>query len=107
MIYDAEHIDSPRISYEGGACFVRACEKCGRYVKADPTVFTGDAGLHPGPNATCARCGRTRMIFEGFFEAEVLLARSQRVLLRTYWNRSVRSASSSAASSTSSAEADR
>lgn len=56
-----------RVQYEGGATFVRHCITCGRYVKPDRTIKENDeAGLHPGPNATCKKCGRTRMIFEGF-----------------------------------------
>jgi hypothetical protein len=59
-----------RISYEGGvmfgdAVFVPRCE-CGRYVKPDPTVQVGERGLKPGPNATCRKCGRVEMYFEGF-----------------------------------------
>lgn len=61
-----EYENMRRISYEGGACFVPVCEKCGRFVKSDETVLTNDDGLHPGPNATCKKCGRTRMLFEGF-----------------------------------------
>lgn len=56
-----------RIVYGEGATFVPACETCHRFVKADKTVMVSDeAGLHPGPNATCKRCGRVRMHFEGF-----------------------------------------
>lgn len=68
-----EYVEGPRITYDGGACFVRVCfqredggQGCGRFVKADAFVLTGDAGLHPGPNATCKKCGRVRMGFEGF-----------------------------------------
>ena len=64
-MYEYEKV--PRVSYQGGATFVRVCEKCFRFVKADKTVKCNDAiGLHPGPNATCKKCGRTRMLFEGF-----------------------------------------
>lgn len=73
MMWD-EWIEGPRITYEEGATFVRVCFKredgkpgCGRFVRADPTVLTSDAGLHPGPNATCSKCGRVRMGFEGFY----------------------------------------
>ena len=57
-----------RITYgKDGATFVPVCETCGRFVKADKTVKIGEySGLHPGPNATCSKCGRTRMPFEGF-----------------------------------------
>ena len=55
--------DSP----EGQSIFVPVCETCGRFVKADDTVKFSDNGLHPGENATCSKCGRTHMLFEGFF----------------------------------------
>ena len=63
---DATYENTRRIQYDGGATFVPVCECCGRFVKADDTVLTNDFGLHPGPNATCSKCGRTRMLFEGF-----------------------------------------
>ena len=60
---------------EDGYTFVPVCRSCGRYVKADPTITTR---IVPGteehwcpamepmePNATCARCGRTAMVWEG------------------------------------------
>ena len=56
-----------RIVYgDSGATFVPVCVKCGKFVKADETIFIGEGGLKPGPNATCKKCGRTEMIFEGF-----------------------------------------
>ena len=63
-----EYENMRRISYEGGACFVPVCMTCGRFVKADEAVYTGDGGLSPEPNATCSLCGRIRMLFEGFIE---------------------------------------
>lgn len=63
---DYEYEAMPRRCYEGGATFVPVCETCFRFVKADAEILAGDAGLHPGPNATCTKCGRTRMLFEGF-----------------------------------------
>lgn len=67
-----EYENTRRIVYDGGAVFVPVCESCGRFVVADKTVKTNDVfGLHPGPNADCSQCGRTRMLFEGFmWEAE-------------------------------------
>ena len=68
-----EYVNGPRITYgspenpEGMAQFVRVCEVCGRFVKADPKITMNASGLSEGPNATCARCGPTRMLFEGFF----------------------------------------
>lgn len=55
-----------RIEYEDGAVFVPVCEACCRFVKADETIKSNEFGLHPGPNATCSKCGRTRMVFEGY-----------------------------------------
>jgi len=65
-----EYVNTRRISYDVDGCaavFVPVCETCGRFARADETVLIGEeAGLHPGPNATCKRCGRVRMLFEGF-----------------------------------------
>lgn len=62
-----EYENMRRIQYDNGATFIPVCEGCGRFVKADKSVLTNDVvGLHPGPNATCSKCGRTRMPFEGF-----------------------------------------
>lgn len=57
-----------RLVYGDGAIFIPVCHKCGRYVKADATLFFNKlyGSLKPGPNATCAKCGRTEMLFEGF-----------------------------------------
>jgi len=67
---DYEYINTRRVSYAGGATFVPVCMKCGRYVKADKTIKTYfEGGLIEGePNAMCSKCGRTEMIFEGFFD---------------------------------------
>ena len=46
--------------------FVPKCIKCGQYVKADKIVWSSGAGLRSGPNATCKKCGRTEMLFQGF-----------------------------------------
>lgn len=48
------------------ATFVPVCSKCGRFVKADAEVYVSESGLKAGENATCAKCGRTEMLFEGF-----------------------------------------
>jgi len=56
-----------RSQFTGGATFVPVCTVCGRFVKADRVIYTNDAvGLKDAPNATCSKCGRTKMIFEGF-----------------------------------------
>lgn len=58
-----------RLSYgEGefeGATFIPVC-KCGRFVKADESVRLNGYGHPVGANATCSRCGRVEMIFEGY-----------------------------------------
>jgi hypothetical protein len=60
--------NAPWISYEGGATFVRVCENCSRFVKSDDEVtWTNLFGLKDCPNATCKKCGRTKMIFVGFY----------------------------------------
>ena len=63
---DYAYDDVRRVVYGEGATFVPVCAGCGRFVKADRTVRLSDAGLMPGPNATCKKCGRVEMLFEGF-----------------------------------------
>lgn len=72
---DAEYAGVNWVSYDGGhegdPWFVPVCVKCGRFVKKDEHVCTsGDGQLSPEPNATCSKCGRTHMIFMGFFGEE-------------------------------------
>ena len=55
-----------RVVYGEGATFVPVCTHCGRFVKADRTARMSDAGLMPASNATCKKCGRVEMLFEGF-----------------------------------------
>ena len=62
-----------RVVYGDGATFVPVCagifdqsEGCGRFVKADKAVRMSESGLRSGPNATCKKCGRVEMLFEGF-----------------------------------------
>lgn len=55
-----------RVVFEGGATFVPVCVKCGRFVKADPQITEQNNTIKPGPNATCKKCGRTEMLFEGY-----------------------------------------
>ncbi len=58
-----------RFSDEGigdGATFVPVCEKCGRFVKADANVTFDHDGQPKGDTATCKKCGRTTMPFEGY-----------------------------------------
>lgn len=56
-----------RIVYGDGATFVPKCVNCCRYVKPDDKVLISEAkGLSKETNATCKKCGRTHMVFEGF-----------------------------------------
>ncbi len=56
-----------RVVYDSGAQFVPVCKSCGRFVKHDTTILVNELrGLSPEPNATCSKCGRTHMLFEGF-----------------------------------------
>ena len=63
-----EYADVRRLVYGEGATFLPVCEKCGRFVKADQTItFRGMLGeLADRPNATCSKCGRVEMLFEGY-----------------------------------------
>lgn len=69
---DCEYERTRRVVYGdkdseyGQATFVPVCLNCGRFVKADPSIKFGLETIAPGPNATCSRCGRTEMLFEGF-----------------------------------------
>ena len=54
-----------RVCYEEGATFVPVCPHCGRFVKADNEIYINDVMDLP-PNATCSKCGRIVMPFEGF-----------------------------------------
>lgn len=58
-----EFQNEPYLQYEEGATFVRRCEKCMRFVKADESVFVNDREKE---NATCSKCGRTKMLFIGY-----------------------------------------
>ena len=70
-MYEFEYESIKRIIYEtdgGLAVFIPVCEKCGRFVKADKLIWANESkGLRDCPNATCSKCGRTEMMFEGFF----------------------------------------
>lgn len=67
---DAEYENMRRLVYgEDGATFIPVCQTCGRFVKADAQISFSqlDGRLRDAPNATCSKCGRTQMIFEGFY----------------------------------------
>lgn len=56
-----------RVTYENGATFVPVCENCKRFVKADDVIWVnGFDELKDIPNATCKKCDRVRMVFEGY-----------------------------------------
>lgn len=65
-----EYENIKRITYEtdgGVAVFIPVCEKCGRFVKADKFILACELhGLSKAHNATCKKCGRVDMLFEGF-----------------------------------------
>lgn len=56
-----------RVVYGEGATFVPVCPKCGRFVKADDYIRVRLEKLAEKPNATCAKCGRITMPFEGHY----------------------------------------
>jgi hypothetical protein len=61
-----------RVSYgdneTGFAQFVPVCPICGRFVKADDTIQMRAENVDQEcPNATCKKCGRVEMPFEGWF----------------------------------------
>lgn len=68
--------NTPVVGYgpwDGGyAMFERRCPKCGRLVKADEKSNAAEAypGLEIRHNATCSRCGRVRMPFQGWIEGD-------------------------------------
>ena len=62
-MYEYENVR--RIVYgDEGATFVPVCVGCGRFIKADETIKASDIRLEA--NATCKKCGRIKMVFEGF-----------------------------------------
>jgi hypothetical protein len=67
-----EYENTRRIAYGtdddecGKATFVPVCTECGRFVKADASIRFADSTIADEPNATCRKCGRVQMLFEGF-----------------------------------------
>lgn len=54
-------------SDDGDLIFVPVCPTCGRFVRSDEFVMTNGLGqLKEQPNATCSKCGRVEMPFEGY-----------------------------------------
>ena len=62
---DGDYEGTKRIQYEGGATFVPVCSVCSRFVEADVVVAVND---RQKANATCSKCGRTTMVFEGYLD---------------------------------------
>ena len=67
----SEYEGMRRIVYGEGATFVPVCPQCGRFVKADDTIEIYPEGnaeglVVEGANATCSKCGRVGMLFEGY-----------------------------------------
>ena len=66
-----EYEGTRRVFYgEDNACFLPVCPTCGRYVKADDEININGNGP-VGPNATCKKCGRVEMPFEGYIENNI------------------------------------
>lgn len=65
-----EYPECRRIAFGEGdeqAVFIPVCKNCGRFVKADETIsFVYEGPPKDQPNATCKKCGRIQMIFEGY-----------------------------------------
>jgi len=67
-MYEYENLR--RITYgETDAQFIPVCPKCGRFVKADESMmFNMENDFdRKCTNATCKKCGRVQMPFEGFY----------------------------------------
>ena len=68
MIADSEYEHTQRVCYNDGMQFIPVRPNCGSYVKADNNIKINQTDGQPiEPNATCYKCGRVRMIFEGYF----------------------------------------
>ena len=66
-MYEYENLR--RVTYgDTHASFIPVCPKCGRFVKEDENMmFTREGDFdRKQPNATCKKCGRIEMPFEGF-----------------------------------------
>lgn len=56
---------------ESELAFVRLCPNCGRFVKPDDHVMVnGLDEVSKEPNATCSKCGRVTMIFDGWWPTQ-------------------------------------
>lgn len=68
MSHEYENVRRVRYGAEVDECmlFVPVCPYCGRFVKADKSVWANGDGLKPVPNAMCSKCGLVQMPFEGW-----------------------------------------
>lgn len=67
MYGDYEYTETRRVGYGDGATFLPVCPHCCRYVKADDHIrVNGLDEWIKEPNATCSKCGRVTMPFEGW-----------------------------------------
>ena len=68
MVGEYEHLR--RVVYGkdeyAGATFVPVCPNCGRFVKADGSIRFQNDTIVDEENADCRKCGRVKMLFEGF-----------------------------------------
>ena len=57
----------PHVVFGDGMTFVRRCARCGRFVRAHKRVRVDGQGQPVAPNAVCDKCGRTHMLFVGYY----------------------------------------
>jgi len=67
--------NTPMQFYDGNSvevlAFIRLCPNCARFVKPDDTVKINGLGeVSKEQNATCSKCGRVTMIFDGWWPRE-------------------------------------
>jgi hypothetical protein len=62
-----EYENVRRVVYGEGMTFIPVCEKCKRFVRPYTRVKRTTDAQPRGNNAHCKSCGRTTMIFEGYY----------------------------------------
>lgn len=74
MVSEYEGMKRACFDFEGSiGMFLPVCPNCARFVKADDCfLVNGVGGVADEPNATCSKCGRIKMEFEGFYDPEEL-----------------------------------
>ena len=69
--YEGRYVTYNCGEYFGDALFIPKCPTCGRFVKADAKLDFSHNMLDDykfgDTNATCSRCGKVQMPFEGWF----------------------------------------